>query len=365
MNEKLQKMNELGQGPWVDEISRDDNQNGGLEQMVEDGIVGVTSNPTIFQSAIANSDLYDDQLEELAKEFDDPKEIFLRIAQKDIRDACDILTPVYERTNGKDGYVSLEVSPDLAYDSQATFDEASRLHEMVDKPNLMVKIPATVPGLSAIEDMISLGKSINVTLIFSLQRYRAVAAAYIRGLQRLVAAGGDPSGVASVASFFVSRVDTETDDRLDEIGREDLKGRLAIDNAKVVYQEFKEVFSGPEWEFLEGKGAKVQRPLWASTSAKNPDYRDVLYVEELIGPDTVDTMPKSTIEAVKDHAEIQPTIEEGLYDARKLFEQLKEAGIDYEEVTDVLEQEGVQKFADSFNELLEVIGEKSSKLVRQ
>ena len=365
MNEKLQKMNELGQGPWVDEISRDDNQNGGLEQMVEDGIVGVTSNPTIFQSAIANSDLYDDQLEELAKEYDDPKEIFLRIAQKDIRDACDILTPVYERTNGKDGYVSLEVSPDLAYDSQATFDEASRLHEMVDKPNLMVKIPATVPGLSAIEDMISLGKSINVTLIFSLQRYRAVAAAYIRGLQRLVAAGGDPSGVASVASFFVSRVDTETDDRLDEIGREDLKGRLAIDNAKVVYQEFKEVFSGPEWEFLEGKGAKVQRPLWASTSAKNPDYRDVLYVEELIGPDTVDTMPKSTIEAVKDHAEIQPTIEEGLYDARKLFEQLKEAGIDYEEVTDVLEQEGVQKFADSFNELLEVIGEKSSKLVRQ
>ena len=236
---------------------------------------------------------------------------------------------------------------------------------MVDKPNLMVKIPATVPGLSAIEDMISIGKSINVTLIFSLQRYKAVAAAYIRGLQRLVAAGGDPSSVASVASFFVSRVDTEVDDRLDEIGRKDLKGRLAIDNAKVVYQEFKEIFSGPEWEFLEGKGAKVQRPLWASTSTKNPDYRDVLYVEELVGPDTVDTMPKSTIEDVKDHAEIRPSIEEGLYEARKLFEELKEAGIDYENVTDTLEQEGVQKFADSFNELIEVISEKSRELVRQ
>ncbi|CAN5706442.1 hypothetical protein BH24ACT20_BH24ACT20_01420 [soil metagenome] len=362
MNEQLKKMNEIGQAPWVDEISRDDTQEGGLQSQVDEGIVGVTSNPTIFQSAIANSDLYDDQLEELAKEHDDAKEIFLRIAQKDIQDACDILAPVYERTDGKDGYVSLEVSPDLAYDTPKTIEEAERLVEMVDRPNLFVKIPATLPGLAAIEDMIAQGASINVTLIFSIQRYRAVTRAYIRGLQRLVAAGGDPSTVESVASFFVSRVDSETDDRLDEIGRDDLKGRLAIDNAKLVYQEFKEIFSGDEWEFLVSKGATVQRPLWASTSTKNPEYRDVMYVENLVGPDTVNTMPKSTIEDVKDHAEIRETIEEGVDDARQLLKDLEEAGIDYEEVTELLEKEGVQKFADSFDELMEEIKEQTSKL---
>ncbi|MGF1473219.1 MAG: transaldolase [Rubrobacteraceae bacterium] len=362
MNEQLKKMNEIGQAPWVDSISRDDTQEGGLEQSIEEGIVGVTSNPTIFQSAIAESDLYDQQLEELAKEHDDPKEIFLRIAQKDIQDACDILHPVYERTDGKDGYVSLEVSPDLAYDALATVEEAERLVEMVDRPNLFVKIPATVPGLAAIEDMIAQGASINVTLIFSIERYRAVTQAYIRGLERLVAAGGDPSSVASVASFFVSRVDSETDDRLDEIGRDDLKGRLAIDNAKLVYQEFKEIFSGPQWEFLASKGASVQRPLWASTSTKNPEYSDVMYVENLVGPDTVNTMPKATIEDVKDHAEIRETIEEGIEDARQLLRDLEEAGIDYADVTEVLEKEGVQKFADSFNELLEEIEQQTSKV---
>lgn len=362
MNEQLRKMNEIGQAPWVDEISRDDTQEGGLEQSIEEGIVGVTSNPTIFQSAIADSDLYDEQLEELAKEHDDPKEIFLRIAQKDIQDACDILQPVYERTEGKDGFVSLEVSPDLAYDALATVEEAERLVEMVDRQNLFIKIPATLPGLSAIEDMIAQGASINVTLIFSLQRYRAVTRAYIRGLQRLVADGGDPSTVESVASFFVSRVDAETDDRLDEIGREDLKGRLAVDNAKLVYQEFKGIFSGPEWEFLESKGATVQRPLWASTSTKNPDYSDVLYVENLVGPDTVNTMPKSTIEDVKDHAEIRETIEEGVDDARQLLKDLEEAGIDYDEITELLEKEGVQKFSDSFDELLGEIEEQTKKV---
>ncbi len=362
MNEQLRKMNEIGQAPWVDEISRDDTREGGLQSQVDEGIVGVTSNPTIFQSAIANSELYDEQLEELAREHDDPKEIFLRIAQRDIRDACDILMPVYERTEGKDGYVSLEVSPDLAYDTPKTIEEALRMSDMVDRPNLFIKIPATLPGLAAIEDMISLGHSINVTLIFSLRRYKAVAGAYIRGLQRLVAAGGDPSTVASVASFFVSRVDSETDARLDEIGRGDLKGRLAIDNARLVYQEFKEIFAGPEWEFLVSKGATVQRPLWASTSTKNPDYSDVMYVENLVGPDTVNTMPKSTIEDVKDHAEIRETIEEGVEDARQLLKDLEEAGIDYEDVTELLEKEGVRKFADSFDELLEEIERQTSKL---
>src|SRR5919205_1981515 len=232
MNERLRKLAEAGQSVWIDSLSRDDIENGNLERMIEEGVVGVTSNPTIFQKGISHSMLYDEQLQELSRREDDPKEIFLGLAKKDIQDACDLLMPVFERTNHLDGYVSLEVSPDPAYDTPATIEEATRLHELVDRPNLMVKIPATLPGLAAIEEMIAMGKSINVTLIFSLSRYRAVAGAYFRGLQRLVADGGDPSGVASVASFFVSRVDTEADKRLDEVGREDLKGRLAIENAK-------------------------------------------------------------------------------------------------------------------------------------
>src|SRR5918992_3799072 len=256
MNERLRRLAGIGQSVWMDSLSRDDIQNGNLERMIEEGIVGVTSNPTIFQKAISESSLYDKQLQELAEKEDDPKEIFLALAREDIREACDLLLPVYETTGRLDGYVSLEVSPDLAYDTPATVEEAMRLHGLVNKPNLMVKIPATQPGLAAVEEMIATGHSINVTLIFSLRRYRAVASAYIRGLQRLVAAGGDPSGVASVASFFVSRVDAETDRRLDGAGGHDeLKGRLAIANAKLAYAAFKEIFSGPDWKFLESKGA--------------------------------------------------------------------------------------------------------------
>src|SRR4051812_33704004 len=368
MNESLQKLAEIGQSVWIDSLSRDDIQDGNLERLIEEGVVGVTSNPTIFQKAISESSLYDEQLQELAEREDDPKEIFLGLAGEDIRDACDLMMPVYERTGRLDGYVSLEVSPDLAYDTPATVEEARRLHKLVDRPNLMVKIPATLPGLAAIEEMIATGNSINVTLIFSLERYRAVAGAYIRGLQRLVAAGGDPLGVASVASFFVSRVDTETDRRLEEIGGDDeLKGKLAIANAKLAYAAFKEIFSGEDWEFLESKGATKQRPLWASTSTKNPEYRDVMYVEELAGPATVNTMPKSTLEAFMNHGEIrsESPIEEGLDEAWALIEKLREVGVDYEEVTEVLEKEGVQKFADSFNELLEVIQSKSRQVVRQ
>jgi transaldolase len=359
MNERLRKLAEIGQGVWIDSLSRDDIEDGNLERMIEDGVVGVTSNPTIFQKAISESSLYDEQLQELAEKEDDPKEIFLQLARQDISDACDLLMPIYERTNRLDGYVSLEVSPDLAYDTPETVEEATRLHALVNKPNLMVKIPATEPGLAAIEDMIATGHSINVTLIFSLARYKAVTAAYIRGLQRLVAAGGNPSLVASVASFFVSRVDTEADRRLE--------GKLAIANAKLAYAAFKEIFSGEEWEFLESKGATKQRPLWASTSTKNPEYRDVMYVEELAGPDTVNTMPHSTLEAFMDHGEIrsESPIEEGLDEAWALIEKLREVGVDYEDVTEVLEKEGVQKFADSFNELLEVIQSKSRQVVRQ
>ena len=363
MKEHLAKMRELGQAPWVDEISREDIKNGDLQRMIDDGIVGVTSNPAIFQKAIAGSDLYDEQLHELAQREDDPKQIFWEIARQDIQDACDIFKPVHEETGGQDGFVSLEVQPDIAYDTRATVEEASRLHEMVDRPNLFVKIPATLPGLVAIEEMISRGKSINVTLIFSLERYREVARAYTRGLQRLVESGGDPSGVHSVASFFVSRIDSEADRQLGELGADDLKGKLAIANAKLAYQIYKQVFGGARWSKLAERGANSQRLLWASTSTKNPDYPDTIYVDNLVGPETVNTMPKKTIQAVMDHGDIRPTLEEDVEEAKQLLKRLREAGLDYEDVTDVLEKEGIQKFADPFNELLEEIKDKSRQLV--
>jgi transaldolase len=363
VNERLRNMHELGQSPWVDELSRDDIKNGGLERLIEDGILGATSNPAIFQKAIAGSELYDEQLLELARKEDDPKEIFWGIARTDITDACDIFMPVYERTGGEDGYVSLEVQPDIAYDTEATIEEAARLHGMIDRPNLFVKIPATLQGLVAIEEMISRGKSINVTLIFSLERYREVVRAYIRGVKRLVESGGDPSDVRSVASFFVSRIDSEADQRLEELGADDLEGRLAIANAKIAYQIYKQVFGGSRWRSLEERGANRQRLLWASTSTKNPDYPDTLYVDNLVGPQTVNTMPKQTIEAVKDHGNIRPTLEEGVEEAKELLERLREAGLDYEDVTDTLEQEGIQKFADPFHALLEEIERKSKQLV--
>jgi transaldolase len=363
VNERLRRMQELGQAPWMDELSREDIKNGGLQRMIEDGIVGVTSNPAIFQKAIAGSDLYDGQLQELARNEDDPKEMFWGIAQTDIRDACDIFMPVYERTGGEDGRVSLEVQPDIAYDSDATIEEAARLHELIDRPNLFVKIPATLQGLVAIEEMISRGKSINVTLIFSLERYREVIRAYIRGIKRLVEGGGDPSGVRSVASFFVSRIDSEADSKLEELGADDLMGELAIANAKLAYQIYKEVFGGSRWQSLAEKDAHRQRLLWASTSTKNPDYPDTIYVDNLLGPETVNTMPKKTIEAVMDHAEIRPTLEEDVEEAEEVLKRLREAGLDYEDVTDTLEQQGIQKFADPFNEMLEEIKNKGRQLV--
>jgi transaldolase len=363
VNERLARMRELGQAPWVDELSREDIKNGGLRHMIEDGIAGVTSNPAIFQKAIAGSDLYDEQLQELARRVDDPKQIFWEVARQDIQDACDIFMPVHEETGGQDGFVSLEVQPDIAYDTGATVEEATRLHEMVDRPNLFVKIPATLPGLVAIEEMISRGKSVNVTLIFSLERYREVARAYTRGLQRLVENGGDPSDVHSVASFFVSRIDTEADKQLEELGAEEYKGMLAIANAKVAYQIYKQIFGGARWRSLEDKGANRQRLLWASTSTKNPDYPDTIYVDNLVGPETVNTMPKKTIQAVMEHGDIRPTLEEGVEEAKRLLERLREVGLDYEDVTDILEKEGIQKFADPFNELLEEIENKSRQLV--
>src|SRR5579862_4505882 len=302
MTSPLKALAEHGQSPWIDYLSRSFVRDGDLAGLIDEGIAGVTSNPTIFQGAIADGDAYDDQMREILASEHDPKEVFLALARDDIRGACDLLASVFDRGgSGHNGWVSLEVDPNLAHDATSTAKEARRLHAMIERRNLFVKIPGTREGLEAIEETIAAGIPVNVTLLFSLQRHREAAHAYIRGLRRLRDGGGDLSTVSSVASFFVSRVDTEADKRLDQIGgHDDLKGKLAIANAKLAYQTYLEVFSGSEWEDLEAAGGSPQRCLWASTSTKNPAYSDVLYVEELIGPDTVNTMPRETVEAVQD-----------------------------------------------------------------
>jgi len=361
----LHRLSALGQSVWIDFLSRDSIRGGHLQELLDaDAVVGATSNPSIFQKAMTEGDAYDEQLQQLAGEGVEGKEVFWRLAEQDIKDACDLFRPIWDAGLGRDGYVSLEVDPNLAYDAPATFAEAMRLHEAVDRPNLMVKIPATKPGLAAIEDAIAAGKSINITLIFSLRRYAEVAESYIRGLERLVASGGDPGKVASVASFFVSRIDTEADRRLDEMEthppNDDLKGKLAIANAKLAYQHYSTVFRGPRWQFLAEKGATTQRVLWASTSTKNPDYPDVVYVEDLIGPDTINTMPEETVRAYQDHGRPQVRLGEGLGEAQRLIDELATAGVDYDDVTETLEREGVEKFADAFSQLLQALAEKRS-----
>ena len=348
---------------WIDSLSREMLETGELERLMrEDAVVGVTSNPTIFEKALSTGGWYDDQLREVLEHEDDPKEVFIRLAVQDIEEACDLMRPAWEASDGVDGRVSIEVDPDLAYDRDASFEEAMRLHELVDRPNAYVKIPGTEPGLGAIEDCIAAGKSINVTLIFSLERYEAVAEAYIRGLERLQEAGGDLSTTLSVASFFVSRVDTEADRRLEELGREELKGRLAVANAKLAYERYQRIFSGERWERLAAAGARPQRCLWASTSTKNPAYSDVLYVESLIGPETVNTMPFETIEAFQDHGEVAETLTRGVDEARALLEELSHAGVDYDDVVETLEREGVEKFAESFAHVRSGITSRSKAL---
>jgi transaldolase len=372
----LHRLSALGQSVWIDFLSRDSIRGGHLQELIDrDAVVGATSNPSIFQKAMSEGEAYDEQLRALAEEGVTGKDAFWRLAGDDIRDACDLFRPIWDAGLGRDGYVSLEVDPGLAYDGPTTYAEAMHLHDVVDRPNLMVKIPATKPGLAAIEDVIAKGKSINVTLIFSLQRYAEVAESYVRGLERLVAAGGDPAQVASVASFFVSRIDTEGDRRLDELGAsaqgspaqdssayEHLKGRLAVANARLAYQHYTSVFRGPRWSYLVSKGATPQRVLWASTSTKNPAYPDTVYVEELIGPDTVNTMPEETVRAYQDHGRPQVRLEDGVDEARQLLHELAAAGVDYEDLTDTLEREGVEKFSAAFDQLLEALSKKSSSL---
>jgi transaldolase len=331
----------------------------------EDAVTGVTSNPSIFQSAIAKGRDYDEQMKELLSTTDDTSEIFFALAVDDVRDACDVLRPIWDATDGQDGFVSLEVDPTLAGNTDATLEQAVSLHDEVDRPNVFIKIPATLEGLPAIEDAIARGVPINITLIFSLERYAAVVEAYIRGIERLVADGRDPSHVASVASFFVSRIDTETDRRLESLGNTELQGKLGVANAKLAYRHFQETFAGPRWDALAAKGARVQRPLWASTSTKNPAYPDTLYVAELIGRDTVNTMPPETVKAFQDHGEVRgDTVLEGVDAAERLLDELREAGVDYDDVVRTLEVEGVEKFVAAFDELIAGIRAKQGDLAR-
>ena len=360
----------LGQSPWHDNIRRDLLTSGALARMIADGeITGLTSNPTIFEQAIAQSDAYDDALARLAAGGLEPAAIFDALAIDDLRAAADLFLPVYERTGGDDGYVSIEVAPDLARDAERTLSEARRLWHAIDRPNLMVKIPATLAGLTAIEAAIADGINVNVTLIFSLERHRQVMDAYLAGLRRRVAAGGDVSHVASVASFFVSRVDVAVDALLDERlahGWHDppalraLRGRAAIANAKLAYAAFHEAFSEEAFGALAARGARVQRPLWASTSVKDPAYPDLLYVEALIGPDTVDTMPPATLAAYRDHGAPEVRIDRDLDDARAALAGLRQAGIDLDAVLERLEAEGVASFMASYEALLDVVRERAA-----
>jgi transaldolase len=365
MSNPLQQLREHGQSPWIDFITRDFVRGGDLAGEIRDGIVGLTSNPTIFQDAIAHGESYDEQLREVLKTETDPREVFLALAREDIRGACDAFRGVFDDGNPtRDGWVSLEVDPDLANDTEATAREAVRVHGLVDRPNLFVKIPGTKAGLQAIEDTIAEGIPVNVTLLFSLERHREAANAYLQGLRRLRERGGDLATVASVASFFVSRVDTEADKRLDQIGGHDeLKGTLAIANAKLAYQTYKELFAGSEWDELKAVGASPQRCLWASTSTKNPAYRDVVYVEELIGPETVNTMPPATVKAFLDHGNVANTLERDVDGAKRILEAFAEAGIDYGDVVETLEREGVEKFDASFRELIDGVAAKRDELV--
>jgi transaldolase len=357
----LRELAAQGQRIWIDSLSRQMLEQGELDRLIEEyGVVGVTSNPTIFEKAMADGHAYDDQLR--ASTAPDAKTAFLELAVTDIQSACDRLVDVWDGGVGLDGWVSMEVDPLLAHDADATLAEARELRASIDRDNLYVKIPATVEGLSAIEDAIADGIAVNVTLIFGLQRHREVAEAYIRGLERLIEGGGDPSRVASVASFFVSRVDTEADRRLRELGAEDLVGKLAIANAKLAYVTYEEVFAGDRWEALAARGATPQCCLWASTSTKDERYRDVMYVESLIGPDTVDTMPPETLEAFADHGVVERTLDRDVDEARAVLERAQAAGLDYDDLVETLEREGVEKFATSFRSLIEGIEAKRKEL---
>jgi transaldolase/glucose-6-phosphate isomerase len=360
----LYRLGEFDQSPWLDYIRRTLLTNGDLQKMIEaDGLKGMTSNPAIFEKAIVDSGDYTQFLEEITKTTTDPTAIYEALAIEDVQRATDIFRPVYDSTKKKDGYVSLEVSPYLARDTQGTIEEARRLWAAVGKPNVMIKVPATPQGIPAIKTLIGEGINVNVTLLFAVEAYEKVAHAYIEGLTAYAQAGGDLSHVASVASFFVSRIDVSVDKELDakikaggdEATLKPLLGKVAIANAKIAYASFGKIFSGPVWEALEKKGAQKQRLLWASTGTKNKAYKDTIYVEELIGADTVNTIPPATFDAFRDHGLVRNSLTEGMAEAPKVLTDLAATGIDFTKITDALLEDGVKLFADAFDKLLSAV----------
>jgi transaldolase len=364
MTNLLREIEALGQSIWIDNLNRQLLDEGTLRNLIEDdGISGVTSNPSIFEKGIGQSDRYDDALREAAANTNDPEEIFERLAYRDVWDACELLRPTFDETGGRDGYVSFELPASLAFDAEGSIEAAIHHRDAIDRPNLLIKVPGTDPGVHAFEELTARGVNVNVTLLFSVERYREIAEAFLRGLERRLEAGESIDRSGSVASFFVSRVDTKVDKALEEKGREDLRGRAAVANAKLAYAAFQEIFSGERWERLAAAGANPQRPLWGSTSTKNPDYPDTLYVDELIGPDTVNTMPDATIEAARDHATPERTVDRDVDSARELIGELEAVGIDFDDI--VLRQlvdEGVQAFGESHGSLLETLDSKASEL---
>jgi transaldolase len=363
----LRQLQAQGQAVWLDYIRRDILTDGSLQRMVsDDGVSGVTSNPAIFQKAIGESDLYDDALRSLMQE--DPSasilELYEAIAVEDIQMATDILAPVFETSGGRDGFVSLEVSPHLAHDGPGSVAEARRLWQRVARPNLLIKIPATSEGIGVVEELLSEGINVNVTLMFSLDHYEVVAQAYLRAVERSSA----PERLASVASFFVSRVDSKVDRALEAIGSDEalsLRGKIGIANCKLTYLRYQELFEGTGFESWRQLGAAVQRVLWASTSTKNPAYSDVLYIEELVGPKTVNTVPPSTFDAFRDHGRVRPTLLDGIDEARSQLEALAHLGIDLGAVTEELQREGVEKFAEPFDRLMATLAAKRQRLMGQ
>ncbi|CAN5818209.1 transaldolase [soil metagenome] len=373
----LAQLTGLGQSVWLDYIRREILTNGELERMIREfSLRGVTSNPTIFEQAIGGSDDYDTSLEQLAAEGVSAGQVFERLAVEDIRSAADLFRPIFEESQGTDGFVSLEVSPVLADDTSRTLEEARRLWRSVDRPNLMIKVPGTRAGTAAVEQLLGEGINVNITLLFSLEDYERVMEAYLAALERRVEAGEPVDRIASVASFFISRVDSAVDAALetkigettDEERRQrlrSLRGRAAIANAKLAYERFREIFGSDRFAPLRERGAQVQRPLWASTSTKNPEYRDVIYVEELIGPDTVNTMPMATVEAFADHGVARRTVDVGVEEAHSDLDTLREAGIDLDRITTRLQEEGVEKFAESFRSLIASVEEKLERVAQR
>jgi transaldolase len=354
----------LGQSVWLDNLHRKLLDEGELAALISgDGVSGVTSNPTIFERGIGHSDRYDAAISELARETDDPQQIFQQLAYRDVRDATDLLRPTFERTGGKDGYVSFELPASLAHDAAGSVAAAQLHHAAIDRPNLLIKVPGTEAGVAALERLTALGINVNVTLLFAVFRYEEVAEAYLRGLEERVANGQPIGSSASVASFFVSRVDTKVDAELTRLGRPELRGRAAVANAKVAYESFSRLFAGPRWERLATAGANAQRPLWASTSTKNPDYPDTLYVDELIGPETVNTMPDATLAAARDHATPARTVDAGLERAHETMRAVREAGVDVDAIVlDQLVVEGVEAFSDAYESLLGTLEQKARQL---